>query len=74
MDKEQEQYLRSGDALGYNRRVIIAATRQFNRVGALYDALFIPYRHFVPLPPKEEARFVFTVFASVAKQSPGRGK
>ena len=26
----------------------------------------------MPLPPKEEARFVFTVFASVAKQSPGR--
>ena len=26
---------------------------------AQYDVLFIPYRHFVPLPPKEEARFVF---------------
>ena len=26
------------------------------------------------LPPKEEARLVFTVFASVAKQSPGRVK
>ena len=36
---------------------------------AQYDALFIPYRHFVPLPPKEEASFVF---ASIAKQSPGR--
>ncbi len=23
---------------------------------AQYDALFIPYRHFVPLPPKEEAK------------------
>ena len=34
-----------------------------------YDVLFIPYRHFVPLPPKEEAR---CVFASGAKQSPGR--
>ena len=25
---------------------------------AQYDVLFVPYRHFVPLPPKEEARFV----------------
>ena len=23
---------------------------------AQYDVLFIPYRHFVPLPPKEEAK------------------
>ena len=23
---------------------------------ARYDGLFIPYRHFVPLPPKEEAK------------------
>ena len=23
---------------------------------AQYDELFIPYRHFVPLPPKEEAK------------------
>ena len=26
---------------------------------AQYDVLFIPYRHFVPLPPKEEAKLVF---------------
>ena len=41
-------------------------------VGYFADAQYdvkIPYRHFVPLPPKEEARFVF---ASNAKQSPGR--
>ena len=31
--------------------------------------IFIPYRHFVPLPPKEEAKFVI---ASEAKQTPGR--
>ena len=25
---------------------------------AQYDVLFVPYRHFVPLPPKEEARLI----------------
>ena len=31
---------------------------------AQYDVLFIPYRHFVPLPPKEEAKFVFASMSS----------
>ena len=33
--------------------------------------LFIPYRRVAPLPPKEEAKIVF---ASVAKQTPGRAE
>ena len=28
---------------------------------AQYDVLFIPYRHFVPLPPKEEAKRKFSL-------------
>ena len=32
---------------------------------AQYDVFFVPYRHFVPLPPKEEARFVFCLCVNV---------
>ena len=38
---------------------------------AQYDVLFIPYRHFVPLPPKEEAIIVFAREAKRRSNPPG---